>query len=359
MHVSKWQLFVLLTIHAAIIAQPAGADSSRAHTEYGVYPVLYYSPETRWAYGAAMTILRRSNPDERPSTWIPMLVYTQNKQIIARINADLYQRDETWHTDLWFGYYDFPDQFYGIGNQVKKEDKEKYRAKRLVLQLGPKFRFRPGLYIGAKYEFMYQRLNELEPEGLLVLGQIPGSKKGTASGLGACMHCDNRDDVYFPSKGHYHQCFLFWFGSALGSDYEFRRMTLDLRQYFPIRPGQCLAVQFYSQMITGTAPFQLLSKLGGSKVMRGYYEGRYRDNHAMAFQSEYRFFFTDRLGAVLFGSFGDVSDRLAHFRLKTVKLTYGFGLRFAFIPGETMNLRMDFGYGKDTSGLYMEVSEAF
>ncbi len=92
--------------------------------------------------------------------------------------------------------------------------------------------------------------------------------------------------------------------------------------------------------------------------MRGYYEGRYRDKKLLVVQTEYRFPIVWRFGGVLFAGAGDVAPTLGQFALQTIKPSYGFGLRYMFDPLEKMRIRIDFGWGKGTSGMYVTANEA-
>jgi len=113
-------------------------------------------------------------------------------------------------------------------------------------------------------------------------------------------------------------------------------------------------------IITNNPPFQLLSLFGGRERMRGYYEGRYRDKNMMVFQMEYRVMpVWWRLGLVGFLGFGDVSNTIKNFKLRDFKYSVGGGIRYLFSREEKMNLRLDFGYGKDSSGIYITIGEAF
>ncbi|MBN2104509.1 BamA/TamA family outer membrane protein [bacterium] len=349
---------LLLAVNVLPVYLAAKTDSTQTKGFFA-YPILFYTPETRLAYGAAMTVFTRDPKNTRPSSWIPMFVYTQNKQIIAKLLANLYGKEEKWQLDAWLGYYDYPDKFFGIGNQTTDDQKESYTAERVVIQLSPRWHIQSGLYVGVQYEFMHQQLSELKEDGTLILGNIPGSHKSQYAGIGALISKDTRDNIYFPVKGYYYSLQYAGFGSLLGSDFSFQRLNVNLRQYLPVRTRHVMAMQFYSQMIFGTAPFQTLSGFGGTQIMRGYYEGRYRDNHVLVLQTEYRFFFTELLGAAFFGNAGEVAHDFSHFQINQFKYSVGFGFRFCINPKEKLNLRLDVAYGKNTSGYYVEIFEAF
>ena len=352
-------LLIGFLFHGQCLCEITKTDSSRSSSGLFAYPVLFYTPETRWAFGAAMTVYHRSVNNRRPSTWIPLLIYTQNKQIITRITSDLYGPNEKWQLLAWIGYYDYPDRFFGIGNQTTDQQKETYTAKRFILHLTPKWKIQNNVYAGIQYEGMHQQLSDLEENGELNKRRLPGSRKSIYSGLGCLISWDTRDNIYFPVKGRFHQIEFSWFHSAFGSDFNFKRATFDIRRYICIRTRQALAFQVLALMIFGIAPFQSLPDMGNSQIMRGTYEGRFRDNHFLGTQAEYRFFFWGPLGAVLFGGVGEVAHRLVDFKINSIKYSAGFGFRLNIDPEERINLRIDFGYGKNTSGLYIEIGEAF
>ena len=306
-----------------------------------------------------MTVFHRCADNRRPSTWIPLLIYTQNKQIISKVAMDLYGPSENWLLSALSGYYDYPDRFFGIGNQTTDQQKETYTARRFILHLTPKWKIQDNVYAGIQYEGMHQQLSDLQKDGELYQKKLPGSRNSVYSGFGFLFSWDTRDNIYFPVKGSFHQFEFSWFHSAFGSDFNFKRATFDIRRYLLIRDKQILAVQVLAQMIFGIAPFQALPAMGNSQIMRGTYEGRFRDNHFLGTQAEYRFFFFGPLGAVLFGGIGEVAHRPADFQIKSLKYSAGFGFRLNIDPEERMNLRIDFGYGKNTSGLYIEIGEAF
>jgi hypothetical protein len=93
--------------------------------------------------------------------------------------------------------------------------------------------------------------------------------------------------------------------------------------------------------------------------MRGYFKGRYRDEHYFATQVEYRQYFWWRLGFVAFVGAGDVVPEITSLQIRKLKPSYGFGLRFLFDKEQKINLRMDIGFGRNTNGVYFGIEEAF
>ena len=66
-----------------------------------------------------------------------------------------------------------------------------------------------------------------------------------------------------------------------------------------------------------------------------------------------------RLGFVVFAGVGEVTERLDNFSLSDPKYAVGFGIRFLLFSKEKITIRQDFGFGKGSSGDYLDLNEAF
>jgi hypothetical protein len=144
------------------------------------------------------------------------------------------------------------------------------------------------------------------------------------------------------------------------SDFTFGGVELDVRHYWAPAVDHVIAANFYFAAVTGDSPFYKLPALGGGKRMRGYFMGRYRDQFYATVQLEYRQYFWRKWGFVVFGSLGDVAGEGIEFDFSQIKYSYGAGLRFLFNKKQKVNLRADFGFGKDgNSGVYFGIEEAF
>ena len=120
-----------------------------------------------------------------------------------------------------------------------------------------------------------------------------------------------------------------------------------------------LALNLYGGTTFGEAPFQELLLYGGPNKARGYFQGHYRDNALVLFQSEYRFQIWKRFGAVVFTSIGNVGARLEEVEISMAKWNAGLGLRYMIDADDRLNVRVDYALGRETSGLYITVGEAF
>ena len=91
--------------------------------------------------------------------------------------------------------------------------------------------------------------------------------------------------------------------------------------------------------------------------MRGYYSGRYRDNDMLSGQAELRQHLFSRFGLAVWGGYGTVFHTWKQFRWRDMLPNYGVGLRIEV--KHNMNGRIDYGFGRGTSGLVFSIGEAF
>jgi len=132
---------------------------------------------------------------------MPSLIYTQKKQIMTELITDLYLKNDTYNLKTYTSYAKFPDSFYGIGNNTFEKMKENYTSRKAKLEVSFQKKVRSVLHIGIQYNSMYSNLKEIEENGLLAKGDILGSKKGMASGIGFLVNWDTRNNIYYPSSG--------------------------------------------------------------------------------------------------------------------------------------------------------------
>ena len=335
-------------------------DTSRT-TLSAIYPlpILFYTPETGIAGGAAALYLYRDPNAPRASTITGDIIYTEKKQIIIELSGDLYFRNGTYRLLTNLKFQKYPNKFFGIGNDTPESNEENYTSR--------KFSFDAVLYknifshmnAGPAIRAEDGSIRETGAGGLLAPGFLPGSKGGTLAGIGLVANWDSRDNTIAAQSGSLYQITTLVYSSSFGSDYDFTDVQIDARTFFEVVPGQILAVQGAAEFIGGTPPFYRMAAFGGQNLLRGYFDGRYRDKNSVALQAEYRLPVWWRFGMVGFVGAAQVADKAGQFGLKRFWYAGGLGIRFAWNPEERVNLRLDYGVGKNSSGMYITVTEAF
>ncbi len=343
--------------------QSAAADTtSRSRLGIVPLPVLYYSPETGIAGGAAVQGSYRSDTADRaarPSSALVDIIYTAKKQIITEIIPDLYFLHSDVNVSGSLRYLNYPDKFFGIGNNTPESAEELYTAKWFGMALDTYRRVWESFSAGPSLYYDHWTLSDVQPNGELSSGRITGTAGGTTFGVGAVARWDTRNNIFSPTRGWYLQAMFRSSSRNMLSDFDFTYATVDLRWYTPVSEHSSFAAQAVTTTTAGAPPFYRLAALGGENTMRGYYLGRYRDRKVLACQGEYRFPVLWRIRGAAFAAMGDVASTMSQFNLHDVKFSGGCGLRYVLDDEEGIAIRVDMGFGRQTSGLYITFNEAF
>jgi len=363
-------LSLVLCVPQLLLAQrgePAAASDSVAPSGSTIVPlpVFFYMPETKFGFGLAASYYMYGH-EQRADRVLPssigfLGVYTTEKQIIMSGVTDLYLRGGQVRLLGNVGYSKFPTKYWGIGNETPDALEEDYTPRTFLLGGEMQWQVREGWYVGAVAEFASRTLAEVADSGLLASGDAPGANDGHLVGLGALVTYDTRNNTVNPTRGSYIQLRTVIHDGLIGSDWDFGLLTLDFRVYLPLAARQVLAVRALGEWTTGTPPFDRLPQLGGDVLLRGYYQGRFRDRNLRAVEAEYRAPLWWRIGVVGFVGVGQVAGTLDRFQFDRFKASVGGGLRFLLDPKAGLNIRADYGWAFDvgTGGFYLNIGEAF
>ena len=342
----------------------AQQDSAVYPAKLILTPIIAYSPETSLEFGVGAKYLfklRHSGPETRTSNIPVSLTYTLNNQVLVNSGYEIFFRQERYMLTGNLRFKFFPQRFYGIGRDTPEAAEEEYSFTQVLLEpiLLKRVGFRY-LFLGAGVR--YNRVSNLtfEEDSALEESDISGSLGSTSVGGELALVYDSRDNILTAHRGWYAELTHGFYGKVLGGTHRFQLSRIDIRKFVPLsKRRDVLAFQLLASFSFEDVPLSELSALGGSEIMRGYYEGRYLDNHLLAFQAEYRFRLFQRLGAVVFAGAGDVARQVGDFSFGNLRPSLGAGLRFLIDDTEDLNLRLDYGLGSRTQNYYLKVGEAF
>ncbi len=349
-----------------IAAVDAAADSTAARAGRGstvVLPVLAYTPDTGLMLGAfALRFFHLDPPgdDTRPSVVSPAIIQTFKSQLMVFLGTDLNWGRGLWHGGLQLGYQKFPDDFYGLGRDVPADPLENYTPEQFSAEAQLDRRVVGDLRLGAGGRISRHQLLETEPGGVLDGGLVPGTGESTIWAPGVLAAWDSRDDTWSPRRGLWLQAGTSFHRALAGENFRFTDYSADLRAYLPAGDRGAIAVQLLHRSIDGDAPFHALPRLGGMEGLRGYSGGRFMDRAMALARAEWRSGpVWKRFGWVVFAGLGDVAPRPGALTTAAGLTTFGGGLRWTVSPAQKVNLRMDFGFGRDEGGFFLSLGEAF
>jgi outer membrane protein assembly factor BamA len=265
------------------------------------------------------------------------------------------------------GYKTMPDSYWGVGydaglEPTSQDSTTKYH--RAWWQVNPRayWGVRKHLYVGGGVDLNRTIATEVNPTMAADPYYLRYGHDNFNSGLTAAIFYDSRDVAVNAWRGLYLSLTGTFYGSYLGSNNTYQIYLLDYRQYRTLgRPGRTLAWQVKSRLGAKNVPWAELSPLGTGYDLRGYREGRFRDETTLLALVEFRQMFTrsgGRLsrhgfvawagGGTLGSSFKDLNGFLPN---------GGIGYRFELQPRS--NVRVDVGFGKKSNGVYFNFTEAF
>ncbi len=364
-------LFLIVSIPIAISGRAQispGADTSKSVKKI-IFPVVVYSPETQLGIGGLGVLLwhpkRSKTVYTRTSNAELALLYTTKNQSILLPRYTIF----TWAEKYYFEgivelLLNFPEYYYGIGSETPITNQEvvDYQLIGWESKWMRKVIHSQKIFFGLETRYFKRGDINIRPGGLLETEKPTGYLGYTAVGVGPTLTWDLRDNVVNPGKGIYLDLRAAFHDKILGGNVIYRRYLFDFRKYFNLMPSkrQILAIQAFGNFVVGNAPFKELAELGGPRIMRGYYRGRYRDNYLLSLQAEYRVPVYKWFGVVAFAGIGQVSDKKDP-SFDEFKTSYGAGLRVMINKKENLNLRLDYGRGdKDRNGFfYLGFSESF
>lgn len=328
------------------------------------YPTLAYTPETSWEIGVAGLYVYSANRDStnRLSEIKTFTFYTLENQYGIWTYHALYSDQNKWFFYGQARYQSFPLYYYGIGRDSPAQVQSIIDGNSLIIRERIMRETWPSLYVGLELDFQ-------DLHGIEYVDAVPNfappehGRWGSRNfGAGVGVLYNNIHNAMNPRKGTYSEWGFLHYNPTWGSEFNFTTFIADHRIYRPVGRDNVLAAQVYGQLTAGTAPFNLLSLMGGEGLMRGYYLGRYRDENLLAGQVEYRmlpFPFSERWGATAFLAMGQVFGDDRPFEWKEFLPAGGAGLRFLVFPDKDIYTRLDFAFTGEGNGIYFYIGEAF
>ncbi len=363
-------LLFLLFSSEALQAQ-FGQDSSRLRPGLSkdknlrllVLPGISFTPETNWYFGLGGIAYFRMSKDSttRPSDVRFTLAYTLNKQVIAYLPFQLWTKENNYHIFGQIAFYRYPYFFRGIGNDNPSYTYENYTASFPRIRIAATKRLGKAFYTGPVYWFQDTKMLEVEAGGLLDVDSVPGAEGGIISSFGWVLQYDNRDRIYAPQKGIKAELRSMQADQSIGSDFFYRSLDLNFAIYLPLQENKkgVLALNTYSTMQDGQAPFNKLASLGGPHNLRGFRNGHFRDRKLFGGQVEYRSAYAGPFGFAAFVGTANVSNNFQDLSTQYMRTAAGLGLRVMLDPKSGLNLRFDYARRNGAGEFYFAIGEAF
>lgn len=367
-HMNIKRIALLTTIAYLLAVSPLMGQTSDVPAkdslvwDNSILPVVFFLPETSFAFGASgiLTFKKSSQPEEeRPSQVLFAGIYTLRNQIETLSTFELYKDKRKHRIKGEVGYYKFAYNYFGIGADSRAEDHEEYKVNFPRFQISYSRKIFGILNVGLGYRFDKFNIKEIKDQGLLDRDRPIGWEGGVKSNYELNLFVDTRDNLNAPYRGFYgeivYQGSLEWFFS----DFDFKRVDIDLRYFTPIGKDWTLGHQLWLTHVTSGGPFYEFGHISTSSRSRGFDDRRFIDPRMLTYQSELRFPIISKIRGSAFYSYNLMPDRWSSLFGNREFFTYGIGLRYVLKKESRAGLRFDLARGDGELNFFATFNEAF
>jgi hypothetical protein len=250
--------------------------------------------------------------------------------------------------------YEFPEQdFFGLGPQSLRQNDVIYGLKNTVLGV-------TAGYTPVRWLALTGTVDRLDPHisAPLVEGSIRERfTDAEAPGLDrqpdfvryeAAVDINHREPRGNPRRGGRYTVRYQAYDDIDLNQYAFDRVEVDLQHYVPfLKDRRVFAFRAMASTSEardgGRVPFYFQETLGGPDDLRGFRRFRFRDEHMILLQAEYRWEIFTAVDGALFYDAGKVASRVDDLDFRNLESDYGIGFRFGTRNGVFLRVEGAFG----------------
>jgi outer membrane protein assembly factor BamA len=335
-----------------------------------ILPLVINNPVFDTGFGVMPMYFFKFNPEDTispPSMVTAISLYSTNKSYVFLPSARFYWNEDKNRASVIGGpmrtNFDFIYEQDAAGDiQLVYSELKTF----LLLEYSRKIIgdfYLGALYLGTKSTYKFDQGTEEQNEFAKEFFEQNGITDNFISSIGLNMSFDNRDYVYYPTKGLSFSVRPKLNREWLGSDNDYIDTDFNASYFIRMSSKGVLAFGFAGGIATGDVPFDGYQTYGVRNNLRGYPGGKYRGRNMMALQAEYRLNIYNRWGAVGFAGSGSIwgHDESGEETFERNWLpSAGIGARYMVSLVKRINIRLDYAIGVDgNQGLYFGIMEAF
>jgi len=334
--------------------------------DFIVAPIPLVNPTLGYGLIAAAAYLKKLDPDSQASYIGAGGMYAEGGSWALGLGGSFNFKADTWKIKGGLATFDVTIPFYGIGNEAGDEGQSiDLNEEGWAVGVKGLRRIAGDWYAGLSYGYVPLTTSfDSDADPTVVSGDPPflGLGESTMASLGLVGERDSRDNQFAATRGSFFQLTWNVADELVGSDFDFQSIKASYNLYRRINQNSdkmIIAGRASACATPGDTPFYALCKFGKSFDLRGYVGGRYRDKFLLTVQTEFRWRFSKRWGAVGFLGIGGVSESLSDIDTADSLPSAGVGVRFSVSPENRLNVSLDWAVGKDDNYVYIYVGEAF
>ncbi|MBQ1253510.1 MAG: hypothetical protein IIY05_04120 [Alistipes sp.] len=321
-----------------------------------------YSLESEWTAAAILKgrYLLKSKHEALPFS-TTALAGVASVNGVFRLKADNeFVFSPKWCLRLSVGGGSVPTKFWGLGYEAAARNlMSGYVRRDFGLNVECVRCVVAGLTLGVEVDFSHVAAKDVKPLAMEYLQvKNAGCFEISTTGIGLMAEYDGRALRQEQAQGAYLQLRGSLHPSMLGdNDLTLWHVEATAKYHQPLWRTGTLALDAYADMWSEDTPWLYWAKVGGTKYMRGYYYGRYTDRKMVTIQAELCQKIYGILSGVAWAGAGSVFATYSSFDIHKLLPNYGVGLKMA-VAGN-MVLGVDYGFGRDTRGIIININDTF
>ena len=328
--------------------------------DFGIIGGPHYASDTGLGVGLVASALYSTNRSDSTLKLSNASLYSDVSTkgfLMIGLRGNTFLPHRHYRIDSRLYVYTFPSYLWGFNfpQSDNNDNKSKYNRTKFEVMarfLVPLNRY---TYLGPIVRYQYVHAYKLKNRAPQLLAGQPLTVSDVSVGLSYTF--DSRDFMLNASRGWFVQADLTANPTFLGNNDTYWSGELQVSTYRRAWRGAVIAGEFHTRQSAGHVPWPMLSDVGSSNRMRGYYEGRYRDKNIIDAQVELRQHIWHRNGMVVWLGAAEVFPDYSSLRFRQILPNAGIGYRWQFKKG--VNVRLDYGFSRRGTGFIFNINEAF
>ena len=362
--VAKFTTLLSLLLFASVFAYAQSSDTTQRKKErkkkIAAIPLINYNRTQGGIVGGLVSYYYKLNKKDTisPSSNTGIFgIYTAQKSYAAFAYSRLYFARDRWRVTAAAGTLDINFQFYLEEPVASTGSFYDYSTQANILVLQVQRNVYKRIYLGPTTSL----IKSTTSFGFPGASGEDSVSISSLNNVGYIISNDTRDNIQYPTRGMILNFRNQFYRSWVGSDFEFERYVVTYNQFFKLNPKSekhVLAIRATFDVASGDVPFEGQTVVGGDDI-RGYSQGKYRNDQVYTLQAEHRWNFYKRWGMVAFAGVANAVEKLSDIPQSEFLPGAGAGIRFKMLPSERINIGIDAAVGKEDYSITFRIGEAF